>query len=45
LEKILDDISFNAPDREGEIVKINKAYVDKHLGDIIKEKDLSKFIL
>ena len=45
LEKILDDISFNAPDREGEIVKIDKAYVDKHLGDIIKEKDLSKFIL
>src|SRR5210317_28839 len=44
-EKILDDISFNAPDREGEIVKIDKAYVDKHLGDIIKEKDLSKFIL
>ena len=45
LEKILDDISFNAPDREGEIVKIDKVYVDKHLGDIIKEKDLSKFIL
>ena len=45
LEKILDDISFDAPDKSGEKVLINKAYVDKHLGDIAKDKDLSKFIL
>ena len=45
LEKILDDISFEAPDKSGEKVLINKAYVDKHLGDIAKDKDLSKFIL
>jgi len=45
IEKILDDISFNAPDRSGEVVLINKAYVQKNLGDIKGDKDLSKFIL
>ena len=45
LEKILDEISFEAPDKGGEKIKINKAYVEKHLGDIAKDKDLSKFIL
>jgi len=45
LEKILDEISFDAPDKGGEKIKIDKAYVDQHLGDIVKDKDLSKFIL
>ena len=45
LEKILDEISFEAPDKGGENIKIDKAYVEKHLGDIAKDKDLSKFIL
>ena len=45
LEKILDEISFDAPDKGGEKIKIDKAYVDQHLGDIAKDKDLSKFIL
>jgi len=45
IERILDDISFNAPDRSGEAVLINKAYVQKNLGDIKGDKDLSKFIL
>ena len=38
LEKILDEISFEAPDKGGEKIKIDKAYVDKHLGDIAKER-------
>jgi ATP-dependent HslUV protease ATP-binding subunit HslU len=45
LEKILDDISFNAPDKTGETLTIDKSYVDKNLGDIAQDKDLSKFIL
>jgi len=45
IERILDDISFTAPDRSGEVVLINKAYVQKNLGDIKGDKDLSKFIL
>jgi ATP-dependent HslUV protease ATP-binding subunit HslU len=45
MERILDDISFGAPDRSGETVKIDAAYVDKHVGDLAKNTDLSRFIL
>jgi ATP-dependent HslUV protease ATP-binding subunit HslU len=45
LEKVLDDISFNASDNAGKTISIDKNYVDKNLGDIAKDKDLSKFIL
>ena len=45
IEKVLDDISFNAPDRAGEKVIINESYVQKNLGDLVKDTDLSKFIL
>ena len=42
---LLDDVSFAAPDRSGETVKIDAAYVDKHIGDLAKNADLSRFIL
>jgi ATP-dependent HslUV protease ATP-binding subunit HslU len=45
LEKVLEEISFDAPDKNGEKITIDKSYVLKNLGDIIKDKDLSKFIL
>jgi len=45
MERILDDISFSATDRAGETVKIDAAYVDKHIGDLAKNADLSRFIL
>ena len=45
LEKVLEDISFTASDKSGEKIIINKNYVEKNLGKIIKDKDLSKFIL
>jgi ATP-dependent HslUV protease ATP-binding subunit HslU len=45
MERILDDISFNATDRSGETVKVDAAYVDKHIGDLAKNADLSRFIL
>ncbi|MFL2890059.1 MAG: ATP-dependent protease ATPase subunit HslU [Pelagibacteraceae bacterium] len=45
IEKVLDDISFNASDRSGETVLIDKKYVQKNLGDLVKDTDLSKFIL
>jgi ATP-dependent HslUV protease ATP-binding subunit HslU len=45
LEKVLEEISFDAPDKSGEKITIDKSYVEKNLGDIIKDKDLSKFIL
>ena len=45
LEKVLEDISFTASDRSGEKVIIDKEYIEKNLGDLTKDMDLSKFIL
>jgi ATP-dependent HslUV protease ATP-binding subunit HslU len=45
IEKVLDDISFNATDRTGETVTIDEKYVDDNLGNLVKDTDLSKFIL
>ena len=45
LEKVLEEISFSAPDKGGEKIVVDKSFVQKNLGDIIKDKDLSKFIL
>jgi ATP-dependent HslUV protease ATP-binding subunit HslU len=45
MERVLDDVSFGAPDRSGETVKIDAAYVQKHVGDLAKNTDLSRFIL
>jgi ATP-dependent HslUV protease ATP-binding subunit HslU len=45
MERVLDEISFSAPDRSGETVKIDAAYVHKHIGDLAKNTDLSRFIL
>ena len=45
IERVLDEISFTATDRGGEKVKIDKAYIQKNLGELVKDTDLSKFIL
>jgi ATP-dependent HslUV protease ATP-binding subunit HslU len=45
MERVLDDVSFGAPDRSGETVKIDAAYVHNHVGDLAKNADLSRFIL
>ena len=45
IEKVLDDISFNATDRAGETITIDKKYVEDNLGNLVKDTDLSKFIL
>ena len=45
IEKVLDDISFNATDRSGETIVINEKYVQDNLGNLVKDTDLSKFIL
>ncbi len=45
MERVLDEVSFGAPDRSGETVKIDAAYVHKHVGDLAKNADLSRFIL
>ena len=45
MERVLDDISFAAPDRHGETIQIDAEYVQKHVGDLAKNADLSRFIL
>jgi len=45
IEKVLDDISFNATDRAGETITIDEKYVQGNLGNLVKDTDLSKFIL
>ncbi len=45
IEKILDEISFTATDRSGEKIIINKEYITKNLDNLVKDTDLSKFIL
>ena len=45
IERILEDISFTATDRAGEKIIINSEYVKQNLDELVKDTDLSKFIL
>ncbi|MGJ0534678.1 ATP-dependent protease ATPase subunit HslU [Methylocystis sp.] len=45
MERVLDDISFSASDRAGDSIVIDGAYVEEHIGDLAKNRDLSRFIL
>ncbi len=45
MERVLDEISFNAPDRGGAEVMIDSDYVRRHVGDLARDTDLSRYIL
>ena len=45
IEKVLDEISFNATDKAGETITVDKKFVQDNLGNLVKDTDLSKFIL
>lgn len=45
LERLLDSLSYEAPDRDGQQVSIDRAYVDTHLGELVQDPDLSRYIL
>ncbi|VAV91814.1 ATP-dependent hsl protease ATP-binding subunit HslU [hydrothermal vent metagenome] len=45
MERVLDEISFTATDRDGETVSIDAKFVEDHIGDLAKNADLSRFIL
>ena len=45
MERVLDEISFSAPDKKGEVIRIDAEYVGKMLSDIVKDQDLSRYIL
>jgi ATP-dependent HslUV protease ATP-binding subunit HslU len=45
MERVLDEISFSAPEKKGEQFTVDAAYVGKMLADIVKDQDLSRYIL
>ena len=45
LERLLDTISYEAPDRGGDTVRVDAAYVDDHLAALVQDQDLSRYIL
>lgn len=45
LERLMEDISFDASEKSGETFTIDKAYVDSHLESLVDNEDLSRFIL
>jgi len=45
LERLLDTISYEAPDRGGDTVRVDAAYVDNHLAALVQDQDLSRYIL
>ena len=45
MERVLDEVSFAAPDRSGETITVDAAYVESHIGDLARNADLSRFIL
>jgi ATP-dependent HslUV protease ATP-binding subunit HslU len=45
MERVLDETSFHAPDMGGQTITIDAEYVQKHIGDLAKNTDLSRFIL
>ncbi|MFI5260900.1 MAG: ATP-dependent protease ATPase subunit HslU, partial [Candidatus Paceibacteria bacterium] len=45
MERVLDEISFEAPEKKGQEFKVDAAYVQKMLSEIVKDQDLSRYIL
>jgi ATP-dependent HslUV protease ATP-binding subunit HslU len=45
IERLLETVSYEAAEHSGETVEIDAAYVDKYLGELIKDEDLSRYIL
>ena len=45
IERVFEKLSFVAPDKSGEDVKVNAAYVEQHLGDLTRNTDISRYVL
>ncbi|MDQ2696012.1 MAG: ATP-dependent protease ATPase subunit HslU [Pseudomonadota bacterium] len=45
MERLLEVVSFDAPDRAGQTLTVDRAYVDQHLGELIQDEDLTRYIL
>ncbi len=45
MERLLDNVSFDAPERDGESIKVDAEYVNQHLNELAADEDLSRYIL
>ena len=45
MERVFEDLSFTAPDRAGEAVTVDAAFVEKHLGELSRSPDLGRYVL
>ena len=45
IERVFEELSFSAPDKDGETVQVDAAYVERHLGDLARSTDLSRYVL
>jgi ATP-dependent HslUV protease ATP-binding subunit HslU len=45
MERLLDEVSFNAANLSGQTIMVNAAYVDERLGELSRNEDLSRYIL
>jgi ATP-dependent HslUV protease ATP-binding subunit HslU len=45
MERVFEELSFTAPDRAGEEITVDAAFVDKNLGELTKSTDLSRYVL
>ena len=45
IERVFEQLSFVAPDKSGEVVEVDAKYVEKHLGDLTRNSDISRYVL
>jgi ATP-dependent HslUV protease ATP-binding subunit HslU len=45
MERVFEDLAFTAPDRAGQSIAIDGAFVEQHLGDLARDTDLSRYVL
>lgn len=45
IERVFEDLSFSAPDRAGDKISVDSKYVEKHLGELVKSTDVSRYVL
>ena len=45
MERVFEDLSFNAPDRGGDEIAVDADFVEKHLGELSRSVDVSRYVL
>ena len=45
MERVFEELSFTAPDRAGEAIEVDAAFVEKNLGQLAQSADLSRYVL